>query len=130
MLNDTFSRFRFISFIEGISFLILVFIAMPLKYLAGIPLAVKIVGMAHGVLFILFFIALIMVANKYNLKVQPIVLFNTRNIVDSKSLKASPGIVKVVFLDPIQADKTTDWFEQTEENMKETFNKEYKNYVS
>ena len=69
-------------------------------------------------------------ANRYNLKVQPIVLFNTRNIVDSKSLKASPGIVKVVFLDPIQADKTTDWFEQTEENMKETFNKEYKNYVS
>ena len=63
MLNDTFSRFRLISFIEGISFLILVFIAMPLKYLAGIPLAVKIVGMAHGVLFILFFIALILVAN-------------------------------------------------------------------
>ena len=71
-----------------------------------------------------------MIANKYNLKVQPIVLFNTRNIVDSKSLKASPGIVKVVFLDPIQADKTTDWFEETEENMRETFNKEYKNYVS
>jgi 1-acyl-sn-glycerol-3-phosphate acyltransferase len=71
-----------------------------------------------------------MIANKYNLKVQPIVLFNTRNIVDSKKLKASPGIVKVVFLEPIQADKNTDWFEETEEKMKEAFNKEYKNYVS
>ena len=71
-----------------------------------------------------------MIANKFNLKVQPIVLFNTRNIVDSKSLKAAPGIVKVVFLEPIQANRTTDWFEQTEENMRETFNKEYKNYVS
>jgi 1-acyl-sn-glycerol-3-phosphate acyltransferase len=71
-----------------------------------------------------------MIANKYNLRVQPIVLFNTRNIVDSKKLKASPGIVKVVFLEPIQADKNTDWFEQTEEKMKEAFNKEYKNYVS
>ena len=71
-----------------------------------------------------------MIANKFNLKVQPIVLFNTRNIVDSKSLKAAPGIVKVVFLEPIQANRTTDWFEQTEENMWETFNKEYKNYVS
>lgn len=71
-----------------------------------------------------------MIANKYNLKVQPIVLFNTRNIVDSKSLKASPGIVKVVFLEPIQANKSTDWFEQTEQNMNEVFNKEYKNYVS
>ena len=65
MLNDTFSRFRLISFIEGISFLILVFIAMPLKYLAGYPLAVKIVGMAHGVLFILFVIALIIASKKY-----------------------------------------------------------------
>ncbi len=71
-----------------------------------------------------------MVANKYNLKVQPIVLFNTRNIVDSKSLKAAPGIVKVVFLDTIQASKDTTWFEETEERMKEVFNKEYKNYVS
>ena len=75
MLNDTFSRFRFISFIEGISFLILVFIAMPLKYLVGIPLAVKIVGMAHGVLFILFFIALILVANKYKWKFVTFQLF-------------------------------------------------------
>lgn len=64
--NTTFSRFRLISFIEGISFLILVFIAMPLKYLAGIPLAVKIVGMTHGILFILFIIALIMAYKKYS----------------------------------------------------------------
>ncbi|MDZ7818409.1 MAG: lysophospholipid acyltransferase family protein [Aliarcobacter sp.] len=71
-----------------------------------------------------------MIANKFNLKVQPIVLFNTRNIVDSKKLLATPGIVKVVFLEPIQADKNTDWFEKTEENMKEVFNKECKNYVS
>ena len=71
-----------------------------------------------------------MIANEYNLKVQPIVLFNTRNIVDSKSLKASPGIVKIVFLEPIQANRSTEWFEQTEENMNKVFNKEYKNYVS
>ncbi|QKF66838.1 DUF3817 domain-containing membrane protein [Arcobacter venerupis] len=68
MLNDTFSRFRLISFIEGISYLVLLFIAMPLKYLAGIPLAVKIVGMAHGVLFILFIIALYMAMKRYQWK--------------------------------------------------------------
>lgn len=71
-----------------------------------------------------------MVANKHKLKVQPAILFNTRNIVDSKALKASPGVVKVVFLDPVQADKSTDWFERTEIKMNEAFNKEYKNYVS
>ena len=64
--NTTFSRFRLISLIEDISFLILVFIAMPLKYLAGIPLAVKIAGMTHGILFILFIIALIMAYKKYS----------------------------------------------------------------
>ena len=71
-----------------------------------------------------------MVANKYNLKVQPIILFNTRNIVDSKTLKASPGVVKVIYLDSVQASKESTWFEDTEIKMKEVFNKEYKNYVS
>lgn len=69
-------------------------------------------------------------ANRYNLRVQPIILFNTRNIVDSKKVLASPGIVKVVYLDPVQADKNTDWFEKIEEKMNETFNKECNNYVS
>ncbi len=70
-----------------------------------------------------------MVANKYNLRVQPVVLFNTRNIVDSKKLLATPGIVKVVYLEPIQADKNTAWFEETEKKMNEAFNKECNNYV-
>ena len=39
---------------EGISFLALLFIAMPLKYMAGLPLAVTIVGGLHGILFIAF----------------------------------------------------------------------------
>jgi 1-acyl-sn-glycerol-3-phosphate acyltransferase len=69
-------------------------------------------------------------ANKLNLRVQPVVLFNTRNIVDSKKMLATPGVVKVVYLEPIQADKNTDWFEKTEENMKAAFNKECNNYVS
>ena len=68
MKNDTFSRFRIISIIEGLSYLLLVFIAMPLKYMFNYPLAVKIVGMSHGVLFILFFVALVMAMNKYKWK--------------------------------------------------------------
>lgn len=48
--------FRRIAIAEGISFIILLFAAMPLKYFAGIPLAVTIVGAIHGVLFIAFII--------------------------------------------------------------------------
>ncbi|MCB1094324.1 MAG: DUF3817 domain-containing protein [Verrucomicrobiae bacterium] len=44
---------------EGISFLLLVGIAMPLKYLADKPMAVSIVGWIHGVLFVIFCVALV-----------------------------------------------------------------------
>ena len=46
------STFRTLSVLEGISLLVLVLIAMPLKYVMGIPLAVRIVGLLHGVLFL------------------------------------------------------------------------------
>ncbi len=58
MLNSALIRFRIISAIEGLSYLILVFIAMPIKYLGENPIYVKIFGMIHGILFILFIISL------------------------------------------------------------------------
>jgi integral membrane protein len=48
------SLFRFVGIAEGLSFLLLLGIAMPLKYVWGHPQAVQIVGMAHGVLFIAY----------------------------------------------------------------------------
>ncbi|MCA9647653.1 MAG: DUF3817 domain-containing protein [Polyangiaceae bacterium] len=54
--------FRWVSLVEGLSFLILLGIAMPLKYVFGQPLAVRIVGMAHGALFLVFVVALIRAA--------------------------------------------------------------------
>jgi integral membrane protein len=47
-------KFRLINKIEGISFILLVFVAMPMKYALGYPLAVKIVGMTHGLLVFAF----------------------------------------------------------------------------
>ena len=47
-------RLRLIGWIEGLSFVALVFIAMPLKYLWDEPGAVRVVGMAHGVLWMAF----------------------------------------------------------------------------
>jgi integral membrane protein len=46
--------FRIVAITEGISFLVLLLIAMPLKYYANIPEAVKVVGWAHGILFIAY----------------------------------------------------------------------------
>jgi integral membrane protein len=45
------SLLRAVSLTEGVSFLVLMLVAMPMKYLWGQPLAVKWVGWAHGILF-------------------------------------------------------------------------------
>ena len=66
MLKSPIGRLRAIGMIEGISFILLLGVAMPLKYLAGKPEAVSVVGMAHGVLFILFCFALLQVMNAHD----------------------------------------------------------------
>lgn len=45
---------------EGISFLVLLLIAMPLKYYFGFPLAVKVVGWLHGILFMAYILAVLL----------------------------------------------------------------------
>ena len=51
------TRFRVMAYIVGVFLLLLVFVAMPLKYFAGMPRAVSVVGMVHGVLFIIYAVA-------------------------------------------------------------------------
>src|SRR6478735_8841621 len=52
---------RLVALVEAVSFLLLLGVAMPLKYAAGMPMAVKLAGWIHGVLFILFVVALVRV---------------------------------------------------------------------
>jgi integral membrane protein len=61
LMTTVVGRFRLISFLEGLSFLALLLIAMPLKYLAGEPGAVRVVGMIHGVLFLVYVLLLMQV---------------------------------------------------------------------
>jgi len=53
-VNSSIGRFRAIAFFEGLSLVLLLFVAMPVKYGLGEPILVRWVGMAHGVLFILY----------------------------------------------------------------------------
>jgi integral membrane protein len=50
---------RIVALLEAISYMLLVAIAMPLKYIWGQDKAVSVVGMIHGILFIIFCIALV-----------------------------------------------------------------------
>lgn len=53
MLNSAIGRVRLVGLAEGVSFLVLLCVAMPLKYAAGLPEAVFWTGAIHGGLFVL-----------------------------------------------------------------------------
>lgn len=53
--------FKIIALLEGVSLLLLFFVAMPLKYVWGKPELVKHIGMAHGLLFVLYIIIAFMI---------------------------------------------------------------------
>lgn len=63
--NSTLGKFRIVAIAEGISYLILLGIAMPLKYFAELPAAVKYTGWIHGVLFVWYMVLLLNVWIKY-----------------------------------------------------------------
>lgn len=60
--------FRHIAFWEGISLIVLLFIAMPLKYIFKQDILVKYVGMAHGVLFLLYIVIAFLIFQKMKWK--------------------------------------------------------------
>ncbi len=70
------TAFRIISFLEGVSYLLLLFIATPIKYLQGDASYVKLLGMPHGILFMLYIVLAIVIQKemKWNTKTLGIVL--------------------------------------------------------
>ena len=58
-LANSLARLRAVSILEGASLLLLVCVAMPLKYLAHEPAAVRVVGLMHGVLFVSYVLLLL-----------------------------------------------------------------------
>lgn len=59
------STFRIIAFLEGLSYILLLFIATPLKYLANDPQYVKMLGMPHGLLFVAYVVFAIFLRSTY-----------------------------------------------------------------
>jgi integral membrane protein len=72
---------RHVAFAEAISYLVLLFVAMPLKYLAGIPIAVMIAGSIHGALFVVFLGALTRVVMAGSLSLGRLVLVFVASLV-------------------------------------------------
>ncbi len=87
-LKTSLGRLRVIGFWEGISFLVLLLVAMPLKYFADWPAGVRVVGMAHGVLFVLYVWAAIQAAVEHDWRLK-----RTAAVLIASFLPAGPFVV-------------------------------------
>lgn len=62
------NTFRIVAFLEGVSYLLLLFIATPIKHFSGDVTYVKMLGMPHGILFILYVILAFMLKKEQEWK--------------------------------------------------------------
>jgi integral membrane protein len=96
MLTTVIGRLRIIGFLEGMSFLLLLGIAMPLKYLFGWPQMVRVVGMAHGILFIAFIFLSVVTTVYYKWSVTKMLLLWFASIVPFGTFYADYKILRNV----------------------------------
>jgi integral membrane protein len=96
-------RVRLLGLIEGWSFVLLIFVAMPLKYLADQPAAVSVVGMAHGVLFL----ALCAAALQAQVNEEGWPLKRTAIIIIGALLPFGPFVVEAKVLKPLAESPQT-----------------------
>jgi len=81
MKHSTIKKFGLINSTEGYSYLLLLFIAMPMKYIMGISLAVKVAGMIHGILFIMFLVLGVMAWMKAKWSFMQTVIFFIASLI-------------------------------------------------
>ncbi|WP_411767515.1 DUF3817 domain-containing protein [Winogradskyella sp. A3E31] len=65
-MKNTKAFFRLIALLEGVSYILLLFVATPIKYLQGDPQYVKLLGMPHGILFMAYIVLAIWLKPEYN----------------------------------------------------------------
>ncbi len=91
--------FKLIATLEGISLLLLFFVAMPIKYIFEHPLMVKYVGWAHGLLFIIYIVlaTVLKPQERWNFKTYFLVLIASlipfaTFVMEAKLLKNHPDL--------------------------------------
>ena len=75
-MSKLLSVFRITALLEGVSYILLLFLATPIKYLYDDPQYVKMLGMPHGVLFMAYVVLAVLISSdmKWNSKTMWIVL--------------------------------------------------------
>ena len=90
------NTFRIIAFLEGVSYILLLFIAVPIKYNLGDPTYVKLLGMPHGLLFVAYIVFAFLIKENENWGIKDLGIITLASIlpfgtfyVDWKYLKKS-----------------------------------------
>ncbi|UMB52840.1 DUF3817 domain-containing protein [Lutibacter sp. A64] len=73
--------FRIVSILEGVSYLLLLFIATPIKYILENETFVKMLGMPHGLLFIAYVVLAIMMKYELNWKSKAFIIVLVASII-------------------------------------------------
>ncbi len=73
--------FRLISLLEGVSYLLLLFIAVPIKYFGNDEFYVKLLGMPHGILFVGYIVLAILLRKKLNWSINTFVLISVASVI-------------------------------------------------
>jgi integral membrane protein len=94
-LKTSLGRFRVVGWCEGVSFLLLLGVAMPLKYFADWPPGVRVVGLAHGILFLLYVLLAIQTALEHDWRWK-----RTALVLVASLLPAGPFVVDAKILRP------------------------------
>jgi integral membrane protein len=80
-MNFSVRQFKVVAFLEGVSFLILLGIAMPLKYIFDLPASTQVVGMAHGILFIAYVLMVVLIRKQLNWNLKTTALALTASVL-------------------------------------------------
>jgi integral membrane protein len=75
------NTFRIISFLEGVSYLLLLFVAVPIKYFQGDVSYVKMLGMPHGVLFMLYLVLAVVLKKEMNWSLKALGIISLASIL-------------------------------------------------
>jgi len=86
--------FQQVALWEAISTVVLFFVAMPLKYLADIPEAVRVAGSIHGFLVVIFVILLIMCWQTYNWKFSRVIKYFVLSLIPIVSFWVEKDVKK------------------------------------
>lgn len=88
--------FQKVALLEAISTVLLFFVAMPLKYFADMPLAVRIAGTVHGMLVVLFVILLIMCWQEFKWKLGKVVTYFILSLIPVVSFWVEKDLKKEI----------------------------------